>query len=68
VDLGQDGVTGISVQVTARVAALARPGEILVSRTVRELVTGSGISFAERGHHELYGEGEPWPLFAVAAT
>jgi class 3 adenylate cyclase len=68
VDLGQDGVTGISVQLTVRVAALARPGEILVSRTVRELVTGSGISFAERGHHELYGEGEPWPLFAVAAT
>lgn len=68
VDLGQDGITGVSVQVTARVAALARPGEILVSRTVRELVTGSGISFAERGRHELYGEGEPWPLFAVAAS
>jgi class 3 adenylate cyclase len=56
------------VQVTAQVAAHARPGEILVSRTVRELVTGSGISFTERGRHELDGADEPWPLFAVAIS
>jgi hypothetical protein len=65
VDLAGDDITGISVQITGRVAALARPAEILVSRTVKDLVTGSGISFTERGSHELNGEGEQWPLFAV---
>ena len=64
-ELAGDQVTGTTVQITGRVAALARPAEILVSRTVRDLVTGSGISFAERGRHELGGEGGPWPLFAV---
>jgi DNA-binding SARP family transcriptional activator/pimeloyl-ACP methyl ester carboxylesterase len=66
VDLVGDDPTGISVQITGRVAALARPAEILVSRTVKDLVTGSGIGFTERGSHELNGEDEPWPLFAVA--
>jgi len=61
-----DGITGISVQITGRVTSLARPAEILVSRTVKDLVTGSGISFTERGSHQLNGEGEQWPLFAVA--
>ena len=51
---------------TGRVAALARPGEILASRTVKDLVTGSGISFTERGSHRLDGEDEQWPLFGVA--
>jgi class 3 adenylate cyclase len=46
--------------------ALARPAEILVSRTVKDLVTGSGISFTERGSYQLNGDGEQWPLFAVA--
>ena len=63
-----DGITGISVQIADRVATLARPAEILVSRTVKDLVTGSGISFTERGCHQLNGEGEPWPLFAVAGA
>jgi DNA-binding SARP family transcriptional activator/pimeloyl-ACP methyl ester carboxylesterase len=66
VDLVGDDIIGTSVQITDRVAALARPAEILVSRTVRDLVTGSGISFTERGSHELSGVGGPWPLFAVA--
>jgi len=47
------------------VAALARPSEILVSRTVKDLVTGSGITFADRGSHALAGPREEWPLFAV---
>ena len=63
-----DGITGISVQIADRVATLARPAEILVSRTVKDLVTGSGISFTGRGCHQLNGEGEPWPLFAVAGA
>ncbi len=66
VDLVGDDITGTSVQITDRVAALARPAEILVSRTVKDLVTGSGISFTERGSHELSGAGDQWPLFAVA--
>ena len=66
VDLVGDDITGTSVQITDRVAALARPAEILVSRTVKDLVTGSGISFTERGRYELDGAGDKWPLFAVA--
>ena len=66
VDLVGDDITGTSVQITNRVAALAGPAEILVSRTVKDLVTGSGISFTERGSHELGGAGDQWPLFAVA--
>ena len=66
VDLAGDALTGTSVQIAGRVAALARPAEILVSRTVKDLVAGSGVNFAERGSYELNGEGEQWTLFAVA--
>ena len=62
--MGED-IAGASVQITDRVATLARPAEILVSRTVKDLVTGSGITFAERGSHALNGPSEKWPLFAV---
>jgi len=65
VDLVGEGIAGASVQITDRVAALARPSEILVSRTVKDLVTGSGITFAERGSHALNGPPDEWPLFAV---
>ncbi len=64
-DLAGEGISGASVQITDRVAALARPTEILVSRTVKDLVTGSGISFADRGCHVLNGLSEQWSLFAV---
>jgi class 3 adenylate cyclase len=65
VDLAGEGISGASVQITDRVAALASPAEILVSRTVKDLVTGSGISFADRGRHVLDGPSEQWSLFAV---
>jgi pimeloyl-ACP methyl ester carboxylesterase len=65
VDLVGEDIAGPSVQVTDQVAALARPAEILVSRTVKDLVAGSGITFAERGSHDLDGPTEEWPLFAV---
>jgi len=65
VDLVGEDIAGLSVQITDRVAALARPAEILVSRTVKDLVTGSGITFAERGSHPLNGPSDQWPLFAV---
>jgi class 3 adenylate cyclase/pimeloyl-ACP methyl ester carboxylesterase len=58
-------VGGIAVHIAARVQALARPGEILVSRTVVDLVAGSGIEFEDRGEHELRGVPRSWRLFAV---
>jgi class 3 adenylate cyclase len=62
--VGED-IAGLSVQIADRIAALAQPAEILVSRTVKDLVTGSGIVFAERGSYELNDPADEWPLFAV---
>jgi class 3 adenylate cyclase len=62
-----DDVAGMSVHIAARVVALARPGEVLVSRTVTDLVAGSGIGFADRGEHELKGVPGTWQLYAVEA-
>jgi class 3 adenylate cyclase len=61
-------VAGIAVHIGARVAAVARPGEVLVSRTVKDLVAGSGIELDDRGQHELRGIPGDWQLFAVKAT
>jgi class 3 adenylate cyclase len=61
-----DDLSGVAVHIGARVAGLAPPGEVLVTSTVRDLVTGSGIAFAERGTHELRGVQGRWHLFAVA--
>ena len=57
---------GIAVHTGARVMAQAQPGEVLVSSTVRDLVSGSGLTFAERGSHRLKGIPGEWSLFAVA--
>ena len=59
-------IGGIAVHIGARVAALARAGEVLVSTTVRDLVAGSGLQFEERGVHTLKGVPGAWPLYAVA--
>jgi class 3 adenylate cyclase len=64
--LDDDDVGGIAVHIAARVGALAGTREVLVSSTVKDLVAGSGISFAERGEHELKGIPDRWRLFAVA--
>jgi len=61
-------VAGIAVHTGARVAANAQPGEVLVSSTVKDLVAGSGLSFDDRGSHELKGIPGEWRLYAVAAT
>ena len=61
-----DKVAGIAVNIGARVAAHAAPGEILVSSTVRDLVAGSGISFVDRGPTTLKGIEGTWQVFAVA--
>jgi class 3 adenylate cyclase/pimeloyl-ACP methyl ester carboxylesterase len=61
-------VGGIAVHIGARVAAAARPGEVLVSQTVRDLVAGSGIAFDERGSAELKGVPGEWRLYAVESV
>ena len=58
-------LVGIAVNVGARVGALARPSEVLVSSTVRELVLGSGLEFTERGTHVLKGVPGEWRLYGV---
>ena len=60
-----DDVGGIAVNIGARVGSVARPGEVLVSRTVTDLVAGSGIEFTDRGVHALKGVPGEWQLFAV---
>ncbi len=64
--IGED-VGGIAVHIGARVAAIAGPDEVLVSSTVKDLVAGSGISFKDRGAHELKGVPDTWRLFQVGA-
>ena len=68
VELRGGDVGGIGVHIGARIAALARPGEILVSRTVKDLVTGAGIVLEDRGSLTLKGVPDEWQVYAVAAT
>lgn len=63
-----DKLAGIVVHTAARVAALASRGEVLVSTTVRDLVAGSGIGFADRGVHALRGVPGEWRLFVVESV
>jgi class 3 adenylate cyclase len=65
IELRGDDIRGIAVHIAQRVEALAQPNEVLVSRTVADLVAGSGIPFADRGTHALKGVPGQWPLFAV---
>ena len=58
-----DDLGGLTVHIAARVGALARPGEVLVSGTVKDLVVGSGIDFVDRGEHELKGVPGTWKLY-----
>jgi class 3 adenylate cyclase len=68
VELAGSDVRGIAVHIGSRVAALAEENEVLVSRTVADLVSGSGIDLVDRGEHELRGIPGTWRLFAVRAT
>jgi len=65
VELSDNDIGGIAVHIAARVEALAGVGEVLASRTVVDLVAGSGIEFSDRGEHELKGVPGTWRLFAV---
>ncbi|MDP9233907.1 MAG: adenylate/guanylate cyclase domain-containing protein, partial [Actinomycetota bacterium] len=66
-EIADGKVAGIAVHTGARVAAQANANEVLVSRTVKDLVAGSGIAFIERGAHELKGIPGEWRLFAIAS-
>ena len=65
VELRGDDVGGIAVHTAARVMALSRPGEVLVSGTLKGLVAGSGLVFEDRGVHALKGIPDEWPLHAL---
>jgi class 3 adenylate cyclase/pimeloyl-ACP methyl ester carboxylesterase len=68
IELRGDDIGGVAVSIGSRIAALAGPAEVVVSRTVTDLVAGSGIEFADRGGHKLKGVSGTWRLFAVAET
>ena len=60
-------VSGVAVHIGARVQSIASPNEILVSRTVKDLVVGSGLDFTDRGEHELKGVPGNWQLYSASA-
>jgi class 3 adenylate cyclase len=64
-ELMGDNVGGIAVHIGARIMAQAEPGAVLVSRTVKDLVSGSGIDFEDRGVYQLKGVPGEWRLFAA---
>ena len=58
-------VAGLAVHIAARVSALAGSSEVLVSRTVKDLVVGTGITFEEKGSYRLKGIPDEWEIYAV---
>jgi pimeloyl-ACP methyl ester carboxylesterase len=68
IELIEDDVGGIAVHIAARVGALAAPGEVLVTSTVKDLVAGSGIPFQDRGTQSLKGIPDEWRLFAAGTA
>jgi pimeloyl-ACP methyl ester carboxylesterase len=63
-----ENLGGIAVHIGARVASLAGPGEVFVSSTVKDLVAGSGLTFEDRGEHELKGVPDRWRLYQVVIS
>ncbi len=61
-----DDIAGMAVHIGARIAGLAAPGEVLVSSTVKDLVAGSGLDFADRATHALKGVPDEWRLYAAS--
>ena len=68
VEVRGDNISGIAANLAQRVESLAGPGQVLVSRTVVDLVAGSDITFVDTGDHELKGIDGNWRLFAVATS
>jgi class 3 adenylate cyclase len=67
VELEGDAVRGIAVHVGARLAALAEPGQVLATSTVKDLTAGSGIKFEDTGEHDLKGVPDRWRLYRVVS-
>jgi len=65
VEVRGDDIAGLAVTIAKRVCDLAGRGEVLVTRTVIDLIVGSGIDFEDRGDHELKGVPGTWRLFSV---
>jgi class 3 adenylate cyclase len=65
VEFRGDAVTGFSVHIAARVCALADPDEVLATRTIKDVLVGSGFDFTDRGTHTLKGVPDSWQLFSV---
>jgi class 3 adenylate cyclase len=68
VELVPGGIRGLAVHETARIMALGNPGDVLVSSTTRELSSGSGLAYEDRGMHLLKGIPEPRRVFQLVAT
>jgi pimeloyl-ACP methyl ester carboxylesterase len=66
-EMRRDSISGVSVHIAARIAALASAGNVVVSRTVKDLVAGSGISFDDLGDHTLKGVPDQWRLYQVVS-
>src|SRR5438876_6780838 len=66
IELAGDDVEDVTIHIGARIAALADTGEVLVSRTIKDLVVGSGLTFRDRGVYMLKGVPDQWQLFAAA--
>ena len=66
IELNGEDISGIAVNIGARVGAKASPGEVLVSQTVKDLVAGSGLDFTDRGEHDLKGVPGTWRLWSLA--
>jgi class 3 adenylate cyclase len=65
VEQADGGLRGLAVHIAARIAAVAQPGEVVVSSTVKDIVAGSGIAFEERGERDLDGVPGTWHLFTA---
>jgi class 3 adenylate cyclase len=63
-----DDVAGLAVHIAARISALAGPSEVLVSRTVKDLVAGTGIDMTSRGTHTLKGVPDEWEIYEVISA
>jgi class 3 adenylate cyclase len=66
VEIRSDDVGGVAVHIAARITAIADPGSVFASRTVKDLVAGAGISFSDRGERELKGLSEPWNVYEAS--
>jgi len=65
IELRGDDIGGLAVHIGQRISALAGPDEVLLSTAVKDLVAGSGITFADRGSRALKGVPDEWRIFAV---